>query len=105
MAFRWRADDGPTLNVGLVALWLSGDPDQYCEETLYFRDFSGGGGLVPMHPFWIQACGIAIRSSDLSMWYLVSVVPLYRILQFLHRLFLNHDIIFYLDNIEKFGTR
>ena len=22
MAFRWRADDGLTLNVGLVALWL-----------------------------------------------------------------------------------
>ena len=30
MAFRWRVDDGPTLNVGLVALWCSGDPDQYC---------------------------------------------------------------------------
>ena len=22
MAFRWRADGGPTLNAGLVALWL-----------------------------------------------------------------------------------
>ena len=27
---RQRADDGPTLNDGLVALWFSGDPDQYC---------------------------------------------------------------------------
>ena len=30
MAFRWRADDGPTLNAGLVALRISGDPVQYC---------------------------------------------------------------------------
>ena len=26
-AFRWRADDDPTLNVGV---FFSGDPDQYC---------------------------------------------------------------------------
>ena len=31
MAFRWWADDGLTLNSGLVALCdFSGDPDQYC---------------------------------------------------------------------------
>ena len=30
MAFHWRADDGPTLIAGLVALLFSGDPDQYC---------------------------------------------------------------------------
>ena len=30
MAFRWRANDGPTSNAGLVALRFSGDPDQYC---------------------------------------------------------------------------
>ena len=36
MAFRWRADDGPTLNAGLIALWFSGDLDRYCFETLYF---------------------------------------------------------------------
>ena len=30
MAFRWRVDDDPKLNTGLVALWFSGDPDQYC---------------------------------------------------------------------------
>ena len=29
-AFRWRVDDGPTLNASLVALWCSGDPVQYC---------------------------------------------------------------------------
>ena len=27
---RWGADDGPTLNAGLVALRISGDPVQYC---------------------------------------------------------------------------
>ena len=26
---RRRADDVPTLNAALVALWFSGDPDQY----------------------------------------------------------------------------
>ena len=26
----WRADGGPILNAGLVALWFPGDPDQYC---------------------------------------------------------------------------
>ena len=30
MAFRWRADNGPPLNAGLVALRFLGDPDQYC---------------------------------------------------------------------------
>ena len=43
MEFRWPADDGPTLNAGLVAV-ISGDPDQYCKETVLFCDFSGGGG-------------------------------------------------------------
>ena len=44
MAFPWRADDGPTLNAGFVVLRIPGDPVQYCEEILYFCDFSGGGG-------------------------------------------------------------
>ena len=30
MAFHWPANDGPILNAGLVALWIFGDPDQYC---------------------------------------------------------------------------
>ena len=31
---------------------ILGDPDQYCEETLYFCDFSGGYGLsvTPLDP-------------------------------------------------------
>ena len=54
MAFRWRADDGPTLNAGFVALriWrISEDPVQSCEEILYFCDLSGrGGGSGPPNP-------------------------------------------------------
>ena len=30
MALHWHADDGPTLNAGLVALRISGDLVQYC---------------------------------------------------------------------------
>ena len=30
-----RADNGPTLNAGLVACDFSGDLDQYCLETLF----------------------------------------------------------------------
>ena len=51
MAFRWRADDGPTLNAGLVAVIFAGDPDLHCLKTLYFCDFSGeGGGPDPLPP-------------------------------------------------------
>ena len=51
MAFRWRADDGPTLNAGLVVLRISGDPVQYCYENPYFCDFpGGGGGAEPLPP-------------------------------------------------------
>ena len=41
-AFRLRADNGPTLNAGLVACNFSGDLDQYCLETLFFAIFKGG---------------------------------------------------------------
>ena len=45
MAFRWRADDGPTLNAGLVALF---------GETLYFVIF--GGGMLGGGGLRIRAC-------------------------------------------------
>ena len=38
------------LNADLAALLFSGDPDQYCKETLYFCEFSGGGGPDPLSP-------------------------------------------------------
>ena len=41
MAFRWRADDGLTLNAALVALGFLWDPDQYLLRNplflLFFR--------------------------------------------------------------------
>ena len=49
LAFRTRTDDGPTFNAGLVALCFSGDPDQYCKETLYFVIFRGEGS-GPLSP-------------------------------------------------------
>ena len=50
-AFRLRADNGPTLNAGLVACDFSGDLDQYCLETLFFVIFKGGGGgRIPCSP-------------------------------------------------------
>ena len=51
MAFRWRADGGPTLNSGFVA--FTGDPDQYCKETLYFCGFSGQV-RTPAPPLWMR---------------------------------------------------
>ena len=54
---RSASDDGSTLNAGFVALRISGDPDQYCYETLYFCDFFLGVGVrTPCLPFWISAC-------------------------------------------------
>ena len=41
---RLRADDGPILNAGLVALCFFRGSGKYCYVTLYFCDFSGGGG-------------------------------------------------------------
>ena len=46
MAFPWHADDGPTLNAGLVCDFTV-DSDPYCLEPyiFVFFFFGGGGGL------------------------------------------------------------
>ena len=49
MAFRWRADDGPTLNAGLVAAIFRGSGPVLLENPI-FCDFSGGGGSGPPVP-------------------------------------------------------
>ena len=41
---RWRADDGPALNAGLVAFWYFRRSGPVLDTTLYVRDFSGVGG-------------------------------------------------------------
>ena len=45
MAFRWRADNGPPLNAGLVALRFLGDPDQ----SYVFVILQGGSGPTVPH--------------------------------------------------------
>ena len=52
MAFRWRADDDPTLNAGLVALlffqWIR---TSIAKKPYIFCDFQGGGGTPdPLPP-------------------------------------------------------
>ena len=43
MAFRWQANDGPTLNAGLV---FEGIRTSIAKKPLYFCNFSGGEGGV-----------------------------------------------------------
>ena len=45
MAFRWRADDGPSLNAGLVALrFCRGSAPVLQRNPIFFLFFRGGGG-------------------------------------------------------------
>ena len=60
-AFRWRADDGPTLNTGLVALWFfRGSRPVLLENPIFLWFFKGGGGHdllpPPPPPLWIRTC-------------------------------------------------
>ena len=55
MAFRWLADDDPTLNAGMVALSCLGEPDHYCLETLYLVIFQGRGSGPPAPPPSVSA--------------------------------------------------
>ena len=53
MAFRWRADDGPTLNAGLVAFCdFQGVRTSIAKEPYIFVIFQlgGGGGSGPPVP-------------------------------------------------------
>ena len=49
MTFRWRANDDPTLNVGLVALLFFRGSTPVLLENPIFCDFSGGGSR-PLPP-------------------------------------------------------
>ena len=51
MAFRWRADYGPILTAGVVALRFQGDPDQdFQKKKTIFVMFQGGGVRTPCPP-------------------------------------------------------
>ena len=48
--FRWRADNGPTLNAGLVVLrFFRGSGPVLLENTIFY-DFSGGAVPDPLSP-------------------------------------------------------
>ena len=44
VTFRRRADDGPSLNAGLVALYFKGIPTSIAKEPYIYVIFQGGGG-------------------------------------------------------------
>ena len=58
MAFRWRPDDGLTLNSGLVALRFSKWIRTNIAKKTFFVIFQGGGGgsVPPVAPLWIRPC-------------------------------------------------
>ena len=51
MAFRWRANDGQTLNAGLVALNFQGIRTSIAKKSYIFVIIRGGGGVsIPVPP-------------------------------------------------------
>ena len=54
MAFRWRADDGPTLNAGLMAAFYRGSGPVLLENPIFLRFFRGGPDPLPPPPLWIR---------------------------------------------------
>ena len=52
MAFRWRADDGPTLNAGFGSFVIfQGIRTSIAKKPYNFVIFQGGGGPGPLSPF------------------------------------------------------
>ena len=65
MAFRWRADDGPTLNAGLVALrFFRGSAPVLLRNPIFLLLFRGSEPPVPppsgsAHANRVPSCGVA----------------------------------------------
>ena len=58
MAFRWRADDGPAFNAGLVTLLIfQGIRTNIAKKPYIFVIFQGGGSGPPVL-LWIRQCSI-----------------------------------------------
>ena len=53
-AIKWRADDGPTLNAGLVAAIFQGIQTCIARKPYIFVCFQGGPD--PLSPLWIRTC-------------------------------------------------
>ena len=60
MAFRWQADDGPTLNAGLVAFDFKEIRTSIAKEPYVFVIFQGGPD--PLSPRWIRTCQLNLKS-------------------------------------------
>ena len=54
MEFRWRVDDGPALNAGLVAAIFQGIRTCIARKPYIFVIFQGGPD--PLSPLWICTC-------------------------------------------------
>ena len=50
MAFRWRVDDGPTLNAGLKVCHFQGIRTSIAKTAIFFVIFQGAGVRNPFHP-------------------------------------------------------
>ena len=67
MAFCWRADDGPTLNAGLVAVIFRGSGPVLLENPIFLWFFRGGGvGSGTPAPLWIRTCIRGICANEIS---------------------------------------
>ena len=57
MAFRWRADDGQSLNAGLGSFVIfQGIRTSIAKKPYIFVIFQGGGGAEPLSLLWTRAC-------------------------------------------------
>ena len=82
MTFRWLADDGPTLNAGLVALRFEGIGISIARKLIFFVIFQVGSRLSAPLPLWIRACSSCIHifkmdaslcsSADALRYYLIT---------------------------------
>ena len=63
MAFRWRTDDGPTLNAGFVAVIFQGILISIAKKPYILGIFQGGGSGPPAPSLWIRTC-ICSTSGD-----------------------------------------
>ena len=59
MVFRWRADDGPTLNAGLVAAICKGIRTYIARKPYILVIFQRGSG--PPVPLWIRTWCIKVK--------------------------------------------
>ena len=66
MAFHWWANDGLTLDAGLVTLkYLRGPTASFAKKPYNFVIFQGGQD--PLSPLWIQACKTRVTVDILTL--------------------------------------